>query len=275
MALATISLTSVKNYAADLSKDTFDSLKFVSLDGGELATVSGSSIYNIILGNNDTAGSLTYRISAAEDNILTLNNKLGDGFSDTETVTQQFSAAKERITVAEETAQVAASTLDNFLTVTDGKDFLFLLDDLTVPVGRLDKLTDGSYFFYHNLKITSWNIPLPVLSNSYGMFTYCTSLTSFSSDLPELVNAIDMFNGCEALTDFTGILPSLKNGINMFSGCKLNLASIQNIAENINSVTSGSITIGVSADLQGNSELNTAIQTIRAKGWTVTEQYNA
>ena len=128
MALATISLTSVKNYAADLSKDTFDSLKFVSLDGGELATVSGSSIYNIILGNNDTAGSLTYRISAAENDIFTLNNKLGDGFSDTETVTQQFSAAKERITVAEETAQVAASTLDNFLTVTDGKDFLFLLE---------------------------------------------------------------------------------------------------------------------------------------------------
>ena len=275
MALATISLTSIKNYAADLSKDTFDSLKFVSLDGGELATVSGSSIYNIILGNNDTAGSLTYRISAAEDNILTLNNKLGDGFSDTETVTQQFSTAKGRITTAEKNAQDAASTLDTFLSVTDGKDFLFLLDDLTVPVGRLDKLTVGSYLFYHNSKITSWNIPLPVLSNSYGMFTYCTSLTSFSSDLPELVNAIDMFNGCEALTDFTGILPSLKNGINMFSGCKLNLASIQNIAENINSVTSGSITIGVSADLQGNSELNTVIQAIIDKGWTVTEQYNA
>ena len=274
MALATISLLSVKNYAEDLTKDKFDSLKFVSIDEGELTTVSGDSIYNIILGNNDMAGSLTYRISAAENDIFRLNNKLGDGF-DTTTVTEQFSTAKERIATAEKNAQDAASTLDNFLSVTDGKDFLFLLDDLTVPVGRLDKLTDGSYLFYHNSKITSWKIQLPVLSNSYGMFTYCTSLTSFSSDLPELVNAIDMFNGCEALTDFTGILPSLKNGINMFSGCKLNLASIQNIAENINSVTSGSITIGVLADLQGNSELNTAIQAIRAKGWTVTEQYNA
>lgn len=274
MAVTTISLSSVKNYTDDLTKDKFDSLNFVSFDGGELATVSGNSIYNIILGDNDTAGSLTYRISAAENDILELNNKLGDGFSDTSTVTQQFSTAKERITVAEETAQVAASTLDNFLTVTDGKDFLFFLDNLTVLIGRLDKLTDGSYFFYHNSKITSWNIPLPVLSNSYGMFTYCTSLTSFSSDLPELVNAIDMFNGCEALTDFTGILPSLKNGINMFSGCKLNLASIQNIAENINSVTSGSITIGVLADLQGNSDFDTAIQAITDKGWTVTTQYN-
>ena len=49
MAVNTISLSSVKNYTDDLTKDKFDSLNFVSFDGGALATASGNSIYNIIL----------------------------------------------------------------------------------------------------------------------------------------------------------------------------------------------------------------------------------
>lgn len=217
MAVTSISLSSIKNYTDDLTKEKFDSLNFVSFDGGELATVSGDSIYNIILGNNDTAGSLAYRISAAENDILELNNKLGDGFSDTSTVTQQFSTAKERITVAEENAQVAASTLDNFLTVADGKDFLFLLDDLTVPVGRLDKLADGSYML-SKTKITNWNIHLPLLKTGSYMFESCP-LMRWDISLPLLENGGYMFHNCNVLTDFNGELLSLKNGDSMFLNC--------------------------------------------------------
>ena len=88
-----------------------------------------------------------------------------------------------------------------------------------------------------------------------------------------------MFYNCSSLTHFRGALPVLTSANNMFVKCKLDLPSVQNIAEGINDLASqsksGSIAIGMAADLRGNSELTEALAAIRAKGWTVTEQYNS
>lgn len=70
----------------------------------------------------------------------------------------------------------------------------------------------------------------------------------------------------------------MTGGSSMFNNCKLDLASVQNIAEGINDLAAqgkiGNITIGMVAELNGNEELAAALATIRNKGWTVTEQYN-
>lgn len=72
-------------------------------------------------------------------------------------------------------------------------------------------------------------------------------------------------------------------GYNTSSCTKLDLASVQNIANTINDLTGktsdgtegwGEISIGVSNTLNDNSELETAIQQIRDKGWTVEVLYS-
>lgn len=115
-----------------------------------------------------------------------------------------------------------------------------------------------------------------------GTFGECKQLTSFSNNISSLSYGEDMFTGCTSLTDFTSELSSLINGKNMFNLCKLNLASVQNIANTIKDLSGltlsgnrGKITIGIAADLQDNQELADALAAIVAKGWTVTEQYNA
>ena len=68
----------------------------------------------------------------------------------------------------------------------------------------------------------------------------------------------------------------------MFGGAtynctKLDLPSVQNIAETINDLASkgqtGKINIGISQSIQGNADLEAALETIRSKGWTVSEIY--
>ena len=179
-------------------------------------------------------------------------------------------------------------------------DYFLLTYNLTKATGKLDNLTDGAYFC-DSLPITSWNINLPALTNGSHMFQNCStlmnftsdlstltngslmfelcaSLTSFTGGLPVLTNGHGMFSHCTSLTSFSGALPKMTNGAYMFDKCKLNLASVQNIADTINDLAAqnktGKITIGMQKAIQGNEELATALATIRNKGWTVTEQYN-
>lgn len=109
-----------------------------------------------------------------------------------------------------------------------------------------------------------------------AMFLRCTSLESTgTAGFRYLTNASYMFDGCTSLYDITSmVLASISDALHMFRGCILNLASVQHIANNINTVAGGNITIGINAELEGNSELATALETIRGKGWTVTEEYN-
>ena len=101
------------------------------------------------------------------------------------------------------------------------------------------------------------------------MFTSCSNLTTFTSDLSSLTNGDYMFEYCENLTTFTSDLSSLTNGNGMFGCCSLDTASINNIAETINTVTDKpSIHIGI-----GNStpteEEHTYLTQIHEKGWSV------
>ena len=99
------------------------------------------------------------------------------------------------------------------------------------------------------------------------MFYGCNNLTSFTVDLPSLTNGYSMFNKCSKLTSFNADLSSLTTGKYMFWNCKLDTASVQNIADTINTCKSN-IDIGI-----GNSEPNeqekAAFNKMVSKGWTV------
>ena len=114
------------------------------------------------------------------------------------------------------------------------------------------------------------------------MFNTCSNLTSFNINLSSLTDGNSMFLRCSNLSSFNSDLSSLSNGGSMFGSgtyncTKLDLPSVQNIADTINDLASqgktGSIHIGISKSIQGNTELDAALATIRSKGWTVSEMY--
>lgn len=96
-------------------------------------------------------------------------------------------------------------------------------------------------------------------------------------------------------------------GSDMFTGCHLSLNSVRNIANCINDISEkpwdgssllgeycrfvphwypeevqirlsgisyGQLTLGIDASLEGTTELEEALEAIRAKGWTIEEEYN-
>ena len=78
-----------------------------------------------------------------------------------------------------------------------------------------------------------------------------------------------MFASCNNLTSFSSDLSSLTDGRSMFSGCKLDTASVQNIADTINTPSSKIIIdIGI-ANSTPNSQEEAAFNTIASKNWTV------
>lgn len=100
-----------------------------------------------------------------------------------------------------------------------------------------------------------------------GLFFSCTNLTSFSSDLSSLTNGSLMFFGCTNLTSFNSNLSSLTNGISMFTNCKLDTASVQNIADTINTYN-GTININI-GNTTPNEQESEAFNKMVSKGWTV------
>ena len=166
--------------------------------------------------------------------------------------------------------------------ITNGEKMFYYCSNLTSFTGDLSSLTNGSYMFNYCSNLTSFSGDLSSLTNGYYMFSQCKNLTSFNGDLSSLTSGTYMFQFCSNLTSFNGDLSSLTSGANMFGNgttncCKLDLASVQNIADTINDLAAqgktGSISIGMAKSIQGNADLDTALATIRSKGWTVTEIY--
>ena len=91
-----------------------------------------------------------------------------------------------------------------------------------------------------------------------------TTLTSWVADISNLTNGDNMFKGCTGLTTFVGDLSSLTSGNDMFNGCTLDAESLEILAENLPTVTSGTIDIGASTNAT-----DEVIATIKGKGWTV------
>ena len=135
----------------------------------------------------------------------------------------------------------------------------------------LSSLTDGSGMFNHCKNLTSFSSDLSSLTNGYSMFQYCTNLESFSSDLSSLTNGSNMFLGCSNLKSFSSDLSSLTSCVNMFRNCKLDTASVQNIADTINTITGNpSITIGV----ENEDDKQNYFEQMRQKGWNVYVEVN-
>ena len=135
----------------------------------------------------------------------------------------------------------------------EGKDYI-LFDDTNSPryMSFSDDIICGSSFFRGQ------------------------ELQHFRIDLPNLQDGSNMFNNCKKLQHFDSNLSNLTSATNMFSNCSLTLQSVKNIADKISTVTNNaSIKIGIASKWQGNSELTTAIEQIKNKGWSVTEQYTS
>ena len=158
--------------------------------------------------------------------------------------------------------------------LTNGEYMFYYCFNLTSFTPDLSNLTVGEMMFQSCWYLTSFNSDLSSLTNGCMMFEGCTGLTSFSSDLSSLMDGYDMFQRCENLTSFSSDLSSLMDGRNMFFKCKLDTASVQNIADTINTPqTKGTIHIGI-----GNSTPNEheeAFNKIASKNWTVYVNVNA
>lgn len=161
---------------------------------------------------------------------------------------------------------------------------MFYMSNLSEFSSDLPNLMDGALMFASCYNITSFYSDLPSLTNGEQMFEYCGNLTSFSSDLSSLTNGEYMFTTCSKLTSFNANLPSLTSGNGMFDGCKLDASSVKNIIDRINTY-SGLLLLGIGcnnttedknlfAQEVGYADMTFLLAALRAKGWTVTAQYN-
>ena len=142
----------------------------------------------------------------------------------------------------------------------------FASDSSGSPV-NLSSLTNGDTMFYGCTNLTSFSSDLSNLTNGDYMFSGCTNLTSFISDLSSLTDGSSMFYECSELTTFSSDLSSLTDGSWMFYNCKLNTASVQNIADTINT-HDGTIYIGI-GNTTPNEQEEEAFNKMVSKGWRV------
>jgi hypothetical protein len=148
----------------------------------------------------------------------------------------------------------------------------------------LSSLTNGQSMFATCPNLVSFSSDLSSLTNGTLMLSVCENLTSFSADLFSLTNGDHMFYMSSQLTSFSSNLSSLTEGKYMFYRCKLDASSIKNIIDTINTYNAklalgmGCNNITEDKDLfaqeVGYADMATLLQTLKAKGWTVTAQYN-
>ena len=138
----------------------------------------------------------------------------------------------------------------------------------------LSSLTYGQNMFTNCYNLESFNGDLSSLTNGESMFQDCSNLESFNGDLSSLTNGESMFYECENLETFNSDLSNLTNGSWMFLGCLLDTASVQRIADTINTPqTKGEIFIGI-GNTTPNSQEEAAFNTIASKNWTVFVEVN-
>lgn len=137
----------------------------------------------------------------------------------------------------------------------------------------LTKLVDGGGMF-GSCPFKTFAGDMPSLTTATNMFIRCEKLESFSGDLHNLKTALNMFMWCYELKHFysgPSGLASLTSGGSMFADSKLDLESVQHIADTINpGVSSGSIKISVDKGLVTQEQQDVLDAQFRAKNWTVT-----
>ena len=174
--------------------------------------------------------------------------------------------------------------------LTNGDGMFTSCTKLTSFNGDLSNLTYGGYMFY-GTNLASFNVDLSSLMNGGFMFDCCDNLETFSSDLSSLTNGRYMFKAtkltsftsdlssledgdlmffnCYKLTSFTSDLSSLTDAYQMFDCCMLDTASVQHIADTINTPSSKkTIHIGI-GNSTPNSQEEAAFNKIVSKNWIV------
>ena len=219
----------IKNFKhiSDPTEEKLNNLKLVSQNTNkDVVSTQGESTKNIL-----KARSLE-RLDTIEADSSVLDDKIGEIET---SVTEELTEITDRTETVISNSKKYKQDIEAFLSVAKGDDFLFFLDDCTRAVGRLDKLTDGSYLCYGK-KITSWDIPLPELTDGSDMFNECSSLMSFTGELPALTNGYYMFYDCTSLMNFTSELPTLTSGIYMFKNCIALTSFMKNLSALVNGV---------------------------------------
>lgn len=171
---------------------------------------------------------------------------------------------------------------------------------------ELPALVYGSSMFA-NTPIVEWSIDMPSIIDAEEMFAG-SSLVSFAgkmntlengtnmfidselescdTDLSSLVTGVGMFKNCVNLYSYSGDLSSLTEGDEMFCACKLSPESVLYIADSIQYVPGGVMSIGIDiatdATIEDLNEFASFIhfdswadlkQAFIDKGWEITWQY--
>ena len=131
------------------------------------------------------------------------------------------------------------------------------------------------------LDLRSFNSYMSVISDLEQSFQFCSELESWVCYTPNCYCFTNTFFGCTKLKHWRGSFsnnnqPSCSGMFgNSSSDCtQLDLASVQYIARVIPNGNGYSISLGVSNTLNGNSDLETALQQIRDKNWNVEVYYS-
>lgn len=174
------------------------------------------------------------------------------------------------------------------------------LDDVTLdgwwvyPVPKLLQL--GRTFSYNSgftqaqrNKITHFVTDAPLAYNNYNNgnhewplysalgFWSMKKLVEFRVTENRVELASRMFAGDESLCIYRGALDDCKDGSDMFNMCILDKASVLHIAETLNdkrNYRNPRFLLGIHIDHQDDPEILAAVDTIAAKGWEVTVQWN-
>ena len=189
--------------------------------------------------------------------------------------------------------------------LTNGFEMFYDCTALSVFNEKLTSLTNGAAMFRNCTSLSELNFNLQNMVDGSNMFNVNrASHTSFKGKLTSLIQGHSMFKN--RLRSFDGDLSSLEIGKDMFRGCCLDKKSIKNIASSIkqlpvnpswtypteyytaqnytgdqswwpgswNDSNRGIITLGIDSRLEADSEIQDYLKQIRAKNWTVEEEYN-
>ena len=189
-----------------------------------------------------------------------------------------YGGVKPGMVVAGNAKSGARTTVFDAATATNGSYVFYKNGKLKSWDVDLPELANGSYMFDDGV-LTSFNAALPKLTDGTNMFHHGFFLTSFNSNLPELTNGTNMFYDGVLLTSFNAALPKLTNGTSMFRNCALDEDSILRILNSIPTYTGGSHSLNLGkrtnylnsaevAELLG-EDTPIAAKQYTFKGWTL------
>lgn len=152
---------------------------------------------------------------------------------------------------------------------------------------NLEKMGSGAPDFkiwcsnYGYSDLRSFNSYMSVISDLEQSFQFCSELESWVCYTPNCYYFTNTFLGCTKLKQWRGsfsnsnpVYCSGMFGTNSSDCTQLDLASVQYIANVIPYGYGNGISLGVSNTLNGNSDLETALQQIRDKNWNVEVYYS-